>query len=263
MPIASLNDYIAAAKQNVSWTKTGALTTVATVPFSPFAVAGGPGAGTLAAGNTANGLVPTSATAGYPVLNAFGVGATGYVTRIRYASSVACRIMLFDRVFTAGAYAFNANTNLASQPSFSARLPGGSFRDLEFWCEQVTVATGIQSVTLGYEDEDAVARTTPTQSQGTAGIVGRCWQIPTTAGATGISKLTNVTGSVATVGTFNVNILRRLAEVRVASAGGGGVLDLTQTGMPEVFASSALYCMVACDSTSLGLPDLTIEIANR
>jgi hypothetical protein len=171
--------------------------------------------------------------------------------------------MLFDRLFSAGAYAFNAATTLASQPSFLGRLPGGSSQGLEFWCEQVTASTGIQSVQLEYEDSASTPRVSPVQSQGVAGIVGRCWQIPHVAGVSSITKLTKVTGTVATVGTFNVNILRPLCEVRVKIANDGGILDLTQTGMPEIFDTSALYCMVACDSTALGLPDLTIEVANR
>ena len=92
MAITTLDGYIASAKQRIHWVKTAARTTVAAQPFSLFDIAGNPGAGSLAAGNTANGVVPTNAIAGYPVINAFGGGATGYLSKMEFGSTVACRI---------------------------------------------------------------------------------------------------------------------------------------------------------------------------
>ena len=80
MAITTLDGVIAAAKQTIVYSKTGALTTVASSPFDPFAIAGNPGAGTLAghsvSPSTAVGLVPVDTDAGYPLINAFGVGNT-------------------------------------------------------------------------------------------------------------------------------------------------------------------------------------------
>lgn len=263
MAIATLDGYIAATKQRMSWTKTAARTTVATGWFSLFDIAGTPGAGTLAAGNTANGLVPTDAVAGYPAINAFGGAASGYLSKMEFSSSVACRIALFDRLFVAGAYAFNANIALASQPSFAARAPGTDYKGLELWVEQVTAATGSEAVNVTYTNDGGTgSRTTGAVGIGAAPTLGRCWQLPLQAGDQGIQRVDNVVGSVASAGTFNVMVLRPLWFGRVPIANAGDVHDLLRTGLPEIFADSALYAMIAADSTSSGIPDLTIEAAN-
>lgn len=226
-----------------------------------FDVAGSPGAGTLAIGNTANGLVPTDATAGYPSITA--ASATKYLSGNEFASTVASRIRLFDRVFACGAYAFNANTALASQPSYAARLPGTVYDGLELWVEQVTAATGNQAVNVTYNDQGGASGSTGAVGIGAAPTVGRCWQLPLASGDSGVQTITNVTGSVATVGTFNVMVLRPLCSMKVRFAGDGDKYDLLRTGLKHIFADSALYCLVNAEAgTSSGLPQVCLEIAD-
>ena len=263
MAITTLDGYIGSAKQRVSWTKTAARTTVATGWFSLFDVAGTPGSGTLAGSSTAAGVVPTDVTSGYPVINAFGGAATGYLSKVEYSSNVACRIAIFDRLFVAGAYAFNANTALASQPSFAGRAPATDYKGLELWVEQVTAATGNQAVNVTYTNDAGVAsRTTGAVGIGAAPTLGRCWQLPLQAGDQGVQLVTNVAGTVASAGTFNVMVLRPLWSGRVQLANGGDVHDMLRTGLPQVYADSALYVIVAADSTSSGIPDMALEVAN-
>ena len=264
MAITTLDGYIASTKQKLAWTKTTARTTVANNWFSMIDVQGQPGAGTLAGANTANGVVPTDATAGYPVINAFSGANKGYLGKIEFANTVACRIALFDRLFLAGAYAFNANTTLATQPSYSSRIPGGTdYTGLELWSECVTAYTGNQSLAITYTNEaGTAARTTGTVATGIAPTVGRCFQMPLQAGDTGIQKIESVVGTVATVGTHNVMVLRPLWSGRVIAANSGDLHDMLRTGLFEVFADSALYVMIAADSTSTGLPECSIQIVN-
>ena len=68
---------------------------------------------------------------------------------------------------------------------------------------------------------------------------------------------------MSTVGTFNVLVVRPLWEGDLRVANAGGVHSLLETGMPEVFANSALGLFVAGDSTSSGIPSVTIEIASN
>lgn len=261
--ILTLDQFIAAAKQKVTMNKTAARTTVATGWFSLMDVAGNPGAGTLAGTSTANGVVPTDATTGYPALNAFGGSTTGRLARVEFGSSVACRIAVYDRLFLAGAYAFNANTALSSQPSYAARLPGADYKDTELWVEQVTAATGNQAVNCTYTDQDGnTGAVTGAVGIGAAPTVGRCWQLPLAAGDTGLQAISNVAGTVASAGTFNVMVLRPLWSGRVRIANDGDVHDLLKTGNPQLFADSALYMMVAADSTSSGIPELELLVAN-
>lgn len=263
MAITSLDGYIAAAKQQIIIVKTTARTTVAARPFSLFDIAGNPGAGTLAVGNTANGIVPTPAVNGYPSINAFGGGATGYISRVEFSNTVAGRLVLYDRVFSAGAYAFNASVVLTAQPSYLGRLPGGSYVGLEIWVEQVTAGTGNQAVTVVYTDPvNGAGRTTGAVGIGAAPTVGRMWQLPLQAGDRGVSLIQSVTGSVATVGTFNIHVMRRLWAGRVIIAAGGDNHDFLKTGLGQIFSTSALFLQVTADSTSSGAPELSIEIAS-
>lgn len=259
-----MDNYLAAAKQIIMITKTATLTTVAANYGDPIAQAGNPGAGTLAGTNTANGVVPTDATAGFPVINAFGSGATGYITNVDFSNSVACRMRICDVLFKAGAYAYNANQTLSSQPSYASRVPGGTnFTGLELWVEGVTAFTGNLGITVTYTNHaGTAARTTGAVATGIAPIVGRMIQLPLASGDCGVQKIESVVATTATAGTFNVLVLRPLWEGNIRVANGGDVHDLLKTGMPQVFEDSALLLMVAADSTSTGVPSLTLEIAN-
>lgn len=260
MAIATLDGYIGSSKQRITWMKTGTRTLVAAMPYTVFDIAGSPGAGTLNVGNTANGLVPTTATAGYPAIKTFS-GNTGYLSRVDFGSSVACCFDLYDRLFVAGAYAYNADTTLASQPDFSGRVIGANYSGLQLWVEQVTVGTGIQHVQINYLDQDGNAGDTGDVTLITTTPVGRCQQIPLAAGDNGISQIVRVRGTTASGGTFNVMILRPLWFGRCLTANYGDVHDLLKTGFPQIFETSALYVLLYADSTAVGLPLITAQIA--
>lgn len=265
MAITTRDGLIAAAKIIAPLYKTTARTTVAGGWFSMFDIAGNPGAGTLAVGNTANGLVHTDATAGYPAIP-FSANRS-YLSRLAVSNTVISQIALYDRIFSCGAYSFNANTNLTTQPSFASRVSydGGSanYNGLEIWVEQVTAATGNQAVNVTYTDQGGASGSTGAIGIGAAPTVGRCWQLPLAAGDTGLQTITNVTGTVATVGTFNVHVLRPLARVYVPVASQQILLNWADLGLPELFNDSALFPMVMAPSgTSSGLPWLELQIAN-
>lgn len=259
MSINTLDAYIAAAKQRLTWMKTGTRTLVAAMSYTVFDIAGNPGAGTLAIGNTANGVVPDDTVAGYPLIASFG-GASGYLSRVDFGSSVACCFDIFDRLFAAGAYAYNADTTLASQPSYSGRVPNTNYGGLQLWIEAVTAFTGILGVQINYLDQDGYA--------GDTGIVttlalpiGRMYQIPLAAGDSGIQQITRVRGSTATAGTFNVMVLRPIWMGRVQVVNGGDVHDFLKTGLVQIYDTSALYTVLYADSTAVGLPLITMQVA--
>jgi hypothetical protein len=262
MSIVSLDGYIASIKQKLTFIKTAARTSVAICPFSMFNLAGEPGAGTLAIGNTANGLVHTDVIAGYPLINAFSGSNTGYISKIEFNNTVASRLTLYDRLFSCGAYSFNSNVTLTSQPSFSSRIVNSSYVGLEIWIEFVTASTGTQSVAVTYTNEDGVTGHTTGTVATVAGTIGRLFRLPLAAGDKGVQKIESVVGSVATVGTFNVHIMRQIWSGRISVANNGDTHGVLKTGMPQIFADSALFLAVTADSTSSGLPELYIEVVN-
>jgi hypothetical protein len=260
MAIITLDGYIGSAKYRLTWMKTGTRTLVAAMSYTVFDIAGSPGAGLLNVGNTANGLVPTDAVAGYPLIPSFG-GQAGYLSRVGFGSSVPCCFDLYDRLFVAGAYAFNANVSLTSQPVFTSRLPNaGIYNGLQLWIEAVTAFTGVCNVRITYLDQDGNAGDTGVVAT-LALPIGRCYQIPLAAGDSGIQKIVSVVGSIATGGTFNVMILRPLWFGRVQVANGGDVHDLLRIGFPKIFDDSALYILLYADATAVGLPFITLQVA--
>lgn len=273
MAITTLDGLIAASKQYVPFVKTPGRTTVAAGWFTTFDLAGNPGAGTLAGSSTAAGVVPDNTTAGVPSINAFGGGNTGYLAQVDFANTVASRIKLFDILFKAGAYGFaSGTTSLSSQPSYSARIPGGTdYTGLQIWIEVSTAfATGTAwTVQVTYTNQaGTTGRTTVALATMAAAALtlGRMYQLPLQAGDTGVQKIESVVvtngGTAMTAGNFNVLVLRPLWSGRVPVANSGDVHDLTKTGMVQVFASSAIMCAVAADSTALGVPELELVLAN-
>lgn len=262
MAIASVNDYVNSLKQIAPFYKTASRTSVANIPFSIFDQAGFPGAGTLAIGNTANGVVPTDVVAGYPVLNPFSGANKGYLSRVSFSNSVACWLFIYDCLFSAGAFAFNADVTLASQPSFASRVPDGNYKGLELWIEAVTAFTGNQTVQINYLDEGGVAGDTGAIATGVAPIVGRMLRLPLGSGDYGVQRLDRVRSSVSTAGTFNVHIMRPLWKGRVIAANAGDVHEFLKTGMPELYSESAIRLIVQADGTATGLPSCELEVCN-
>lgn len=260
MAITTLEGYTGAAKQWLTYNKTATRTAVAAIPFSVFDMAGEPGAGALAVGNTANGVVPTDAVAGYPTIANFGN--LGWLGKIDYAWTVPGRLHLYDCLFSAGAYVFNADVTLATQPSFAGRVPGTDYRGLELWIEAVTAFTGNQTVQINYLDEGAAAGDTGAIATAVAPIAGRMLRLGLAAGDNGISQLVRVRSSVSTVGTFNVHIVRPLWTGRVKIANDGDTHSFARTGLKRVYSDSALRLVCQPDSTATALPQLYIELCD-
>jgi len=263
MAITTLDGLIAAPKQRLVLSHLTTRTAVAAYPISQFDQAGAVGAGVLAGTSTTTGVVPTDATAGCPIINAFGGSAKGYVSRVEGNNIVSGRLILFDMLWKAGAYAFNASTTGQTPTSFSSRVPGGTdYTGTELWLEQVTAGTLVQNVAVTYNDQGGASSTTGTYAMPLAMILGRMQQIPLAAGDSGVQGVTGVVGSVASAGTFNILVLRRLAEIRIRVANDAVIQDALATGMPEVFADSALIIVFVPDSTASQTPEMVVDIAN-
>lgn len=272
MSILTEDAYIAAPKQIITLAKTASRTSVALIPFSIFDLAGNPGAGVLAGTSTTAGVVPTDATAGTPVINAFGGGAVGYLTRVDYQNSVISRLSLFDMLWKAGAYGFaTGTTTVTAPPSYLARTPDGIGNGCQIWIEVVTAfVTGTAwQVQVTYTNQAGTTGRTSiiSAAQAAAALtLGKMFQIALAAGDSGVRAIESVIvtngGTAMTVGTFNVLVLRPLWNGRVGVANGGGIDDLFKTGMPIVYADSALIAVSQADSTATGLPNILLEIAN-
>ena len=263
MAITTVDGIVSALKQTIIFNKTVSRPSVASIPFSVFDLAGNPGSGTLAVGNTTNGVVPTDVQNGVPIINEFNGANIGYLAKVDFGNTVASRLFIYDRLFSAGAFAFNANVALTSQPSYASRLPNTDYKGLEIWIEAVTAFTGNQSIAITYTNQDGVTgRTTGTIATGVAPIVGRMLRLNLQAGDTGVQKIESVVSSVSTAGTFNVHVMRKLWSGRVKFANDGDVHEFTETLLPQVYANSSLFYIVQSDAAATGLPTIDIDVIN-
>ena len=262
MAITSGSQLTGAAKQALNYVRTGARTTVLAGWFTLFDVAGSPGSGVLAGTSTTTGVVPDDTVAGFPTINTFGGGNIGYLSQVDFGNSVASRIKLYDLLWKAGAYAFNASTTGQTPTSYAARVPNADYTDCEIWLEQVTAGTGVQSVAVTYTNEaGTTGRTTGVVVTGT-NTIGRMFRLPFQAGDKGVQGITGVVGSVATAGTFNILVMRPLWTGRVRAANDGDIHGPDKTMMRQVYDTSAIYPIIASDSTISGVYELELTIAN-
>jgi hypothetical protein len=237
-----------ASGQSILLNNTGARTTIAGAWFGT---------------STAAGVLQTDGTVGCPPINAFTGGNTGYISAIDFGMNVAGRLRVVDMLWKAGAYSFNSNVTLASQPSYSGRVPGGTdFKGTEIWIEAVTAFTGNLTVTITYTNQDGTTGKSTSLATGTALTVGRMMQVPLAAGDTGVQKIESVVATVATVGTFNVLVIRPLWSGRVAQNNGGNTHGPDLTDMPVVFDTSALKAQANMDSTAMGIFEINLGIVN-
>lgn len=272
MTITTFDQFIGSAKQYLSIAKLSPRTAVATGWFSVFDVTGNPGGGALAGTSTASGVVPTDATAGFPPISAFGGGTVGYLAQVEFGSSIACRMKIFDQLFKAGAYSFaGGTTTLSTQPSYASRIPDSNYSDTQIWIEVSTAFTvgNNWQVQVTYTNQDGTTGRTSAALPATAAAgltLGRMYQIGLQAGDSGVRTIESVivtNGATAmTAGAFNVLVLRPLWSGRVAVANSGDVHDLAKTGMPVLFADSALYLAIAPDTSATGVPEIEMVIAN-
>jgi hypothetical protein len=261
MSISTLDGYIGSAKQMVIQKKTASITSVGQMITSVFNQNGLPGAGTLAGTNATTGVVPDDTTTGCPIINAF-TGTKGYITRVNGFGSVAGSILLVDILLKMGTFAYNAAVTGLTSADISSRVPANGWSGLEIWLEQVTAMTGNQTIAITYIDGADQARTTGSIATGVAPIVGRCFRMPLAAAGVGVKTITGVTSTISSAGTFNVLIVRPLINMRIPLAGYSESRDLYGTGMPEIYANSALAVYSRPDSTASGTPEFEIEIAN-
>ena len=265
MAIATADDWFAAAKQAISLQKQS-FTTVANLPFSTLDVTGTPGVGSLAVGNITTGLVPTDALAGCPVINAFGASAIGYLAKGRFRNSVSGGFDLYDRLWHAGSVLLTAlaTTAFAAQPSYLARIP--DYSNLEILLEiNAAVSATATTVAVTYTNEAGVAGRTTGASISLSGLTSRrVVAMPLQAADKGVQKIESVVvgGVVASAGSFNVVVARRLASFDVRLPNGQDIQPWDAIGAPRIYTDSALWGVIQADSTASGNLSLGLDVIN-
>lgn len=229
------------------------------------AVHGTPGAVAIdSLGLSASGDVPVGGELATPVIPS----ATG----TRYLGAVGCSfggaatlMLLADRVFVCGSYDYNSGTtNLTSQPSYSSRMPGGSYNGTQIWVEVHTAwaSSTASSVTVTYTDQDGnTGASAGAYVLPTAVIAGRAFALNLASGDSGVQKIESVqisttTGS-PTQGGINVSVLRPLFMFGAFNNGEGDIWGIGQVGMPEIHSDACLALMQQAANSSTSMFSMT------
>lgn len=263
MAISTLSDYASALKQQVVFTKTPGNSNQT---YTCWASSGVPAAGSLAIGNTANGVVPTNTTTGAPSITAFS--GSGYITKVEalcVATAAATgRAILYDRLFHAGSYAFNASTTLTSQPSYSSRVPGGTdYTGTQIWIETTSTFSGSAAIAVTYTNQSgATGHTTGTVTIG-ATVSANMVMLPLQSGDSGVQKIESVTATVASAGAFNVVVARPLWTWWFSKTNESVLHPLEVVGMPQIWQDSCLALIYFQHGSGAPNPlELYLEVAS-
>lgn len=235
------------------------ITAVANFYYTRWKTAGTPPAGG-AVGNITSGVIPTDATPGAPVINAFTGANTGYLMTFDASSAVAGVLSVYDRIYHAGPFLTTTlhTDTLSAQPAFT-RVPGSDYGQLELWIEVTAVfAATATTVSVSYQDGNNTTQTathTADVASLTAAPLNRMYPMRL-ANNTGIQKINSVTiaGATNTTGQFNLVVQRNIVDHTVVSPNiGRPKKGPFETGMPIIYADSCLAMMWMATTTSTGI----------
>lgn len=252
MTITTMSELVAAlgGAQRMAVTKAG-VTGVAGGYTSMFAAAGQPGAGSLAIGNTTTGVIPTDATAGaFPFNNPFAPALT-YLAAARFASSSLGTLVLYDRLWHGGSYTSVNGTISSSTTTAIDRYATGA--GVELWAEiNAALSATATTIQVTYVDQGGTGGNTASATLLASSIASRMYPFTLAAGDSGIRQITAITGSAAPTGTFNLVMLRRIAEIPIVVAGVAASLDFADLGLPQVADNACIAMFMNTNSTSTG-----------
>lgn len=269
MALDTLNAISTSLRQKIIFRKTSTANVAAGLWHATTAGLGGLPAQMSAVGNTANGLVPVAGDTGFPSIYPTSGTVKLISVEITNVSTLGGRVFVYDRLFHAGAYTMNtANTTLASQPSFSGRLPNTDYSEALLFLECVsTLGLGTSAtVTIGYTNEAGTgSRSTSLTINSTGSSTGTYWfaKMPMQAGDIGVQSVDSITGSGTMANTANIVVARPLFYGYFPPAE-SVIYPLDTLSAPILYGTSALGIAFALDSTAQSITgtEVVLELAS-
>ena len=221
---------------------------------SHWYAAGRPGAAT-APTDGVNGAVLTTHTAAIPFTNPSG-GALTYIARWEMATTVACTLLLCDRLWHNSGLSVTATTlQSITSPTWPARdLNGTTSGNGVFVGLEVSTVTGAgtPTCTLTYTDEAGNTGATATYLALTAANVGSFDFWPLASGDFGVRAVTGYQQSATrTSGAIHLVAFRVLAWLPCGSTNVAGSIDALSSGMIRLYDNTVPF-IVQLPTTSTG-----------
>jgi hypothetical protein len=269
----TLDKLLGAYKQRLSWMKNQSGTVVAGQPYTTHDRTGWPLNRALAVGDVVTGLVPTGAETGFAPLETPQGSNKLYISKVEIGAPVAMSVWLFDVLFWAGATTIptsgTTTVSLSTPPSFQARVPymsDGSTRAYNevslFSFPSTAGSAHAHSISIDYLDQ--AGNSGNTGNIVTTSIpVNRLLMHALASGDTGVSAIAGykVNGATSSTGAMNIMAARSLGRYRTLG-GLSSIYGPDYTGLPEVFANTAILMVVMADSTASSTPYVNLEISH-
>jgi hypothetical protein len=207
--------------------------------YTPWYVAGNPGAASANAAGVNGAAVSGNAVAGQIPRTNPGAG-NAYLARLGITASSAGVLWLIDRLWNNSGLTVTSTSAQAITP---ATLPS---RDGDGGTNGANVMAAIEwsgaggagtpTVTLTYTDQDGNTGATGTFTGVASPGVGTFEIFTLAAGDTGIRAPTSfIQSATRTSGTMHLVLFRLLAQVEVTSANIGNAIDAITSGMPRLY----------------------------
>lgn len=270
MAIATVDDIAAglassSAQQSHNFLKNFGAAKAAGAFQSGWLSAGWPGAGAAPPVYTAgSGYTASSATTG--AMRYINALIQNYLARVSFSSTVACTLILADRLWSASGMGFAAGTYAVTTPgSLPARITDGGF-GVEPWLENF-VAAGAASgtATLTYVNAaGTTGRTGVISAVVSAPVAGQMQPFPYQAGDFGISQVTNViTSATWTSGSFGVTLLKRIVEIPLLLANVAVTLDWAACALKRIPSDACIFPFIHATTTTAPTIQGSINIIDK
>lgn len=245
MAITTIDGAIAGMRPPEELLKVGAATVVGRF-YSPFYVAGRPGAAAAPSPGIAGAALTTYAGQ-IPWVNP-GAG-NSYLARFAASVNVAGQLLVCDRLWHNSGINVTLNT---SQTINSAAWPARD-RDGSTNGEGVLIGAEVSTVmgagtptwTMGYTNQAGTAgRSIVTAAQTATMAVGSFIPIQLAAGDTGVRSIqTWQQSATMTSGVYHLVAYRVLARLPITLANVGAALDIVQLGMPRLYDNTVPFLL--------------------
>jgi hypothetical protein len=242
MPILTLDDAIAGMQTPKTIMKAGA--TMAAVGalrgYTPWYVAGNPGAGVANAAGINGAAVTGNAVAGQIPRTDPPGGDNAHLARLQISASTAGVMWLIDRLWNNSGLVVTSTTAQAITPAaLPSRSADGTANGAQVMAAiewSAAGGAGTPTVTLTYTDQDGNAGATGTFTGVATPGVGTFEIFTLASGDTGVRAPTSfIQSATRTSGTMHLVLFRVLAAVEVTSANIGNAVDVLTSGMPRLY----------------------------
>jgi len=258
MAITNMDQLVAAlgrdtgnTPEHESFHKASATSKGAGTYHSLWAVGGQPGAAAYPGASVAWSLL-TKATAGSPDYTN-PTSANTYLAHLSAVGSVGHNLILYDRLAQTGALTGTTTANtFTGQPTLT-RTADALGADVELWIEYITATTTSVTVTATYTDQAGATGNSATVVSAAASAAGQMQPFNLAAGDTGVRSVQSDAHATMTAGTYQLVLMRRLAEIPIPVTNSGNVLDAFDLGMPRVYDDSCLALMMVSGAVATGI----------